>query len=112
MHGSRHDQFIEERVTILTESERIEGTLFYASGVRLSDFLNSPNQQEAKFLRIKDPIVTCRRTGQQTEKGPFALVSRDRLVLVVTHEAREEQDARPSDSAFSMTRGLGPRHSL
>ena len=87
MRTSQIDQFIEERVIILTDGERIEGSLFHMGGVRLSDFLTSPIHQDSRFLKLKDPTVYCRRSGEELVKVPFAMVARDRIVMVMTHVA-------------------------
>jgi hypothetical protein len=77
--------YVQEQVTIMTETERIEGTLFHMDELRLSDFLNhSSMHEELPFLKIKNPQVFCRRTGQQLAHGPFLMVARNRIVLVLT----------------------------
>jgi len=91
MRVSQFEQYVEEQVTILTDSERIEGQLFYVGGSRLSDFLNSPIQQDAKFLKVKNPTVYCRRTGEEICRFPFLMVSRDRVIMVMTHTSLDNQ---------------------
>ena len=102
MRGNQYENFVGERVTILTEGERIEGSLYYIGGVRMSDFLNSPNQQESRFVKLKDPIVHCRRTGEEMARAPFLMVACDRIVLVLTHS---EDPAAPSEAAQRVPMG-------
>jgi hypothetical protein len=79
---------IEERVTIITDGERIEGTLYHVGGIRLSDFLNATSQQDSPFVKLKDSRVFDRRTGDELERAEFLMVARHRIVLVMTHEPR------------------------
>lgn len=87
------EHYIEERVTILTESERVEGELFYVGGGRLSDFLNSPVQADARFLKIKNPTIYCRRSGQEICRVPFVMVARDRILMVMSHTSLDATNA-------------------
>jgi hypothetical protein len=97
MIGNQYDQYIEECVTILTESERVEGLLYYLGGSRMSDFLNSPVQQESKFLKVKDATIRCRHSGEEIGKVPFVMVARDRVVMVMTHISPTADDPAPAD---------------
>jgi hypothetical protein len=92
MIGNQYDQYLEEHVTILTENERVVGTLYYLDGARMSDFLNSPVQQESKFLKVKDATVYCQNSGEVIGKVPFAMVARDRVVMVMTHTPTTADD--------------------
>ncbi len=94
MHSSQFDKFVEERITVLTEGERIDGLLFRMGGARLSDFLNSSIQQEAGFLKLKDAAVTCRRSGDSLAEVPFLMVARDKIVMVMTHAPDAEPPAK------------------
>jgi hypothetical protein len=111
MRGNQFEQhYIEERVTVLTEGERIEGMVFYMGGSRLSDFLNSPNQQESKFLKIKDPMIYCRRSGDSISQVPFVLVARDRVVMVMTHKSPTASEPAPAEPAMGrLDRDPSPR---
>ncbi|MDB5350715.1 MAG: hypothetical protein JWN86_1962 [Planctomycetota bacterium] len=86
MHGKQ----IEQRVLVITDGERIEGTLFHMGGIRLSDFLSAAAHQDDPYLKIKDPTVTCRRTGTELGRSPFLVVAKDRVVLIMASEAIEE----------------------
>jgi hypothetical protein len=99
MHGFKGERFVEERVTLLTRGERIEGTLFHGVGVRLSDFLNSSIQQESTYVKIKNPTVRCRDTGETLDRASFAMVARDQIVILLMHEP--EGDMAPMGAAKS-----------
>lgn len=81
MFGDQH----EERVTVVTSHERIEGNLFYAGGMRLSDDVNSSLSKQIPFLKIKNPTIYCRQSGEKLTQAPFAMVARDKIVMVVSH---------------------------
>jgi hypothetical protein len=106
MINAQYKEFVEERVTVLTEGERIEGQLFHMGGTRLSDFLNSSAQQEFRFLKMKDPVVYCRRSGQELIAVPFLMVARDRIVMVLTH-VPPEAEPEPDDP-FARTTSRDP----
>jgi hypothetical protein len=89
MRPDQFGQFVEEPVTVLTEGERIEGRLVHLGQTRLSDFLNSAMQAEAKFMKVKGPSIYCRKTGVMLMQVPFLLVSRDRIVMVMTHSSTD-----------------------
>ena len=89
MRPDQFGQFVEELVTVLTDGERIEGRLVHLGQTRLSDFLNSAMQQDAKYMKVKDPTVYCRKTGVMLVRVPFLLVSRDRVVMVMTHSSTD-----------------------
>lgn len=108
MAGNQFDRYAEELVTILTDGERIEGLLFYLGGSRLSDFLNSPIQQESKFLKVKDATVRCRRSGEELGKVPFVMVARDRLVMVMTQASPAEISAPAPASPAAIPSGREP----
>ncbi len=95
--NARYEPVAEERVTILTEGERIEGRLFYMKNLRLSDFLNAPVQEESRFVKVKDPKVTLRQSGEILAQAPFMMIARERIVLVLTHTP--EPDPEPEASA-------------
>lgn len=77
---------IEQRVLIVTDGERIEGTLLHTDGMRLSDFLAAAEHYEISILKIKDPTVYCRRTGEELGRSRFLAVTRDRVVFVMVLE--------------------------
>jgi len=101
----RKDEFepcYDERVTILTDGERIDGTLFHGSVARLSDFLNALFQQEFQFVKVKEPTVYLRPSGEELGKFPFLMVARDRIVLVMAHaEGGAEAPGRAGSSALT-----------
>jgi len=100
----RRDEFepcFDERVTILTAGERIEGTLFYGSVARLSDFLNAPFQQELRFVKVKEPTVFLRPSGEELGKFPFLMVARDRIELVMAHSEGGPDVARAGAAALT-----------
>ncbi len=109
MRSGQFNQFVEEPITILTDGERIEGKLFHMGEIRLSDFLNSSAQQDARFLKVKDPTVYCRRSGEELIKVPFLMVSRERIVMLMTH-APEPDPEDEADSFGSTPRRLGRVH--
>jgi hypothetical protein len=78
------DQVVDEKITILTDAERIEGQLFHLGGTKLSDFLNSSIQQDDKFLKIKSPTVYCRQSGDEKVKMPFLMVAIDQIVMIMS----------------------------
>ena len=92
MRPDQFGQFVEESVTVLTEGERIEGRLVHQGQTRLSDFLNSATQQEAKFMKVKNSSVYCRKTGVMMVQVPFLLVARDRIVMVMTNSSTDPDD--------------------
>lgn len=78
-------RMIEEPVTVLTDGERIDGTIVHMDTIRLSDFLNSALGTEERFLKVKDPKITDRRSGEVVLNAPFFLVARERVVGIVAH---------------------------
>lgn len=74
---------VEHSITIFTEGERIEGKISHMEGIRLSDFFNAPMHQEAPFVILLNARVTCRRTGEELARPPFAMIARSRIVLVM-----------------------------
>lgn len=92
MRGNQFEKCLDEQVTILTERERIEGTVYFGGGSRLSDFLNAPFQQEFQFIKVKDPIVYLRPSGEEMGRSPFLMVARDRIVLLMSHAPADEPD--------------------
>ena len=102
MRGTQFEHYDEEQVTILTEGERIDGTLYYMGGARLSDFLNAPLQEEFRFVKIKNPTVRMRLTGEDLGNPPFVMVARERIVLVMAHHrdpSASNQDAPGATAA-------------
>jgi hypothetical protein len=75
---------IDEGVTVITDGERIEGCIPHMDTVRLSDYLNLQLNHVEPFLKLKDSIVFCRRTGAELDRAPFLLVARNRIVIVMT----------------------------
>lgn len=78
------DNQAEERVVVYTKGERIEGILFYGASVRLSDSLNSEYARDYPFVKLKDAIITCRRTDREMARPPLALVARSAILLITT----------------------------
>src|SRR5258708_4355149 len=97
MIGNQYDQYIEERVTILTDSERVEAILYYLGGSRMSDFLHPPFQRESKFIKVKDATICCRHSGEEIGKVPFVMVARDRVVMMMTPISPTADDPAPAD---------------
>jgi len=93
MRSGHFENHVEERITVLTEWERIEGRMFHMGGNRLSDFLNSPIQAESAFLKIKEPTIFCRRTGKELIQVPFLMVARDRIVMVMMYSPNNAENA-------------------
>lgn len=81
------------RVIVLTEGERIEGTLSHVEGIRLSDFFNAPGHQEAPFLIIQHARVLCRQSKEEMVDVPLVLVARNRIVAVMTPPARAHSES-------------------
>ncbi len=104
--NQRFEAVADERVTILTEGERIEGRLFYMSNLRLSDFLNAPVQEESRFVKVKDPQVTLRQSGEVLAHAPFVMIARERIVLVMTHTAEAEPEEAGPDRDLTPTARL------
>ncbi len=110
MRPMNMEPYFDERVTVLTDGERIEGRLFYMGGARLSDFLNAPLQQEFRFVKIKDATVTFRRTGEEVAQVPFVMIARERILLVMIHDPdpvaipNDDRPAPPSASASDHAR--------
>ena len=110
--NARYEPVAEERVTILTEGEQIEGRLFHMKNLRLSDFLNAPVQEESRFVKVKDPKVTLRQTGEVLAEAPFMMIARERIVLVLTHTVEPEPEPAADGDLTPTARlllGLEPR---
>jgi len=90
--SQQYSEFVEERVTVLTVGERIEGVLCYIGATRLSDFLKAPFQRDSKFLKVKNPRVYCRHSGEEINRVPFLMLARDRIVMMMTHSASESDE--------------------
>jgi hypothetical protein len=75
---------IDEAVTVITDGERIEGHIPHMDAIRLSDYLNSQLNHVEQFLKLKESVVFCRRSGIELARAPFLLVSRARIVMVMT----------------------------
>lgn len=74
---------VEERVTIFTDRERIDGIITHMSTIRLSDFMIGEGHQ-TDFIKIKDASIHCRQTGEELDQVPFVLIARDRITLLTT----------------------------
>src|SRR6478609_3503217 len=99
LHGNKvGPMVVEERVTIFTEQDRIEGTITHVSTIRLSDFMISEGHQ-TDFIKIKNATITCRKTGEELDKVPFVLVARDRVTLLTTKTATRVTPSTPSAPA-------------
>lgn len=75
---------IDESVTVITDGERIEGFIPHMDAIRLSDYLNSQLNHVEPFLKLKESVVYCRRTGAELGRAPFLLVARARIAMVMT----------------------------
>jgi hypothetical protein len=95
---------IDECVTVITDGERIEGFIPHMDTVRLSDYLNLELNHAEPFLKLKDSVVYCRRTGGELGRAPFLLVSRDRISIVMT----ESEHGKDSLADRERHRGRGP----
>jgi len=83
---------VEEKVTIFTDRDRIEGTITHMSTIRLSDFMIGEGSQ-TDFIKIKNATIHCRQTGEELEQVPFVLIARDRITLLTTRTATKTTGA-------------------
>jgi hypothetical protein len=77
---------VEEKVTVFTDRDRIQGTITHMSTIRLSDFMIGEGHQ-TDFIKIKNATIHCRQTGEEMEQVPFVLIARDRITLLTTQTA-------------------------
>jgi len=68
----------EQRVVILTDALRIEGSLNLFTDVRLTDYLN----ESKAFIALKDAVVT-NPEGRQVLKTAFMNVRRDSIQVIM-----------------------------
>jgi hypothetical protein len=72
-----------QKLLILTETERVEGTVRHAQAIRVSDYFNAGQHRDTPFINVCDATVTCLRTGEVICRDGFVMLARQRVTLVV-----------------------------
>jgi hypothetical protein len=93
-----HANWMNQKVLIFTESERIEGTIRHGQGIRLSDYFNASVHRENPFVNLCEATVTSLKTGEIIFEGDFFMLARTRITMVMPGGAEPIRNGRPSEA--------------